>query len=165
MKLLGEFNPSLQNKCYAHPVRCVYGKAPTLAAVRRDYGEQVAVDWLVIELNDYQDFVGVKEEGKTTFDVINELSKMILGRYYYLKLSEIMLFLQKLKYGDYGEMYGRVDAVRILRALKLFITDRNEIIDKHEQEESSRKRIAAKKNAISYQEYLARKNKTQYKAI
>lgn len=165
MKLLGEFNPSLQNKCYAHPVRCVYGKAPTLAAVRRDYGEQVAVDWLVIELNDYQNFVGVKEEGKTTFDVINELSKMILGRYYYLKLSEIMLFLQKLKYGDYGEMYGRVDAVRILRALRLFITDRNEIIDRHEQEENSRKRIAAKKNAISYQEYLARKAKKGNKTI
>ena len=146
-------------------MRCIKGKAPTLAVVRRDYGEQVAVDWLAIELNDYQNFVGVKEEGKATFDVINELSKMILGRYYYLKLSEIMLFLQKLKYGDYGEMYGRIDAVRILRTLRQFITDRNEIIDRHDQEENSRKRIAAKKNAISYQEYLARKNKTQYKAI
>lgn len=136
-----------------------------MAVVRRDYGEQVAVDWLAIELNDYQNFVGVKEEGKATFDVVSELSKMILGRYYYLKLSEIMLFLQKLKYGDYGEMYGRIDAVRILRALRLFITDRNEIIDRHEQKENSRKRIEAKKNAISYQEYLAMKAKKENKTI
>lgn len=165
MKLLGKFNPSLQSKCYANPMRCVKGSAPTLAVVRRDYGEQVAVDWLAIELNDYQNFVGVKEEDKATFDVVSELSKMILGRYYYLKLSEIMLFLQKLKYGDYGEMYGRIDAVRILRALRLFTTDRNEIIDRHDQEESSRKRIEAKKNAISYQEYLARKAKKENKTI
>lgn len=146
-------------------MRCVKGSAPTLAVVRRDYGEQVAVDWLAIELNDYQNFVGVKEEGKATFDVVSELSKMILGRYYYLKLSEIMLFLQKLKYGDYGEMYGRIDAVRILRALRLFITDRNEIIDRHEQEENRRKRIETKKNAISYQEYLAMKAKKENKTI
>lgn len=164
-ELLGKFNPSLQSKCYANPIRCVKGSAPTLAVVRRDYGEQVAVDWLAIELNDYQNFVGVKEEGKATFDVVSELSKMILGRYYYLKLSEIMLFLQKLKYGDYGEMYGRIDAVRILRALRLFITDRNEIIDRHEQKENSRKRIEAKKNAISYQEYLAMKAKKENKTI
>ena len=155
-ELLERFNPSLQYKCFAHPERCVSGKAPTLAIVNRDYGEQVAVDWLTIELNDYQNFVGVKEENKATFDVVCELSRMILGRYYFLKLSELMLFFQKLKYGDYGEMYGCVDAVRILRALRSFVFDRNIIIDKLEQAERERKQEEDRKNAISYEEHIER---------
>lgn len=156
MELLERFNPSLQYKCYAHPERCVSGSAPTLAEVNRDYGEQVALDWIVIELNDYQGFVGVKEENKAKLDVVCGLSRMILGRYYYLNLSELMLFFQKLKYGDYGEMYGCVDAVRILRALRSFVFDRNIIIDKMEQAERERKQEEDRKNAISYEEYIER---------
>lgn len=164
-ELLKKFNPSVQHRCYAYPERCVSGSAPTLAVVNRDYGELVAVDWLTIELNDYQNFIGVKEENKAALDVVRELSRMIFGRYYYLNLSELMLFFQRLKYGDYGEMYGYVDAVRILRALRSFVVERNGIIERLEQEESEKKRASERKNAISYQEYLARKDKMQNKAI
>lgn len=156
-ELLERFNPSVQHKCYAHPARCISGNAPTLGAVGREYGEQVAVDWLTIELNDYQNFVGVKEENKAPLDVVSELSRMIFGRYYYLKLSELMLFFQRLKYGDYGEMYGYVDAVRILRALRSFMVERNVIIERLEQEEREKKRASERKNAISYEEHLRRK--------
>ncbi|WP_315254317.1 DUF6633 family protein [Segatella oulorum] len=158
-ELLEKFNPSVQHKCYAYPERCVSGKAPTLAVVNRDYGEQVVIDWLTIELNDYQNFIGVKEENKATLDVVCELSKMILGRYYFLKLSELMLFFQKLKYGDYGEMYGCVDAMRILRALRAFVVDRNNIIDRMEQTEREKKREEERKNAISHEEYIERKKR------
>lgn len=164
-ELLERFNPSVQHKCYKHPARCISGNAPTLGEVGRLYGEQVAVDWLKIELNDYQNFVGVKEDNKAALDVVSELSRMILGRYYFLKLSELMLFFQRLKYGDYGEMYGYVDAVRILRALRSFVVERNVIIERLEQEEREKKRASERKNAISYQEYLARKYKMQNKAI
>lgn len=153
-ELLEKFNPSVQHKCYAYPERCVSGSAPTLAVVGRDYGEQVAVDWLTVELNDYQNFVGVKEENKATLYVVCELSRMILGRYYYLKLSELMLFFQKLKYGDYGEMYGCVDAVRILRALRSFVVERNIIIDRLEQASREKKLEAERKSVIPYEEYV-----------
>lgn len=156
-ELLERFNPSVQHKCYEHPARCISGNAPTLGAVGRDYGELVAVDWLTIELNDYQNFIGVKEENKATLDVVCELSRMILGRYYFLKLSELMLFFQRLKYGDYGEMYGCIDAVRILRALRSFMVERNVIIERLEQEEREKKRASERKNAISYEEHLRRK--------
>lgn len=155
-ELLERFNPSVQHMCYKHHVRCISGNAPTLGGVGRVYGVQVAVDWLTIELNDYQNFVGVKEENKAELDVVRELSRMIFGRYYFLKLSEMMLFFQQLKYGDYGEMYGYVDAVRILRALRSFIEERNVIIERLEQEEKEKKRASERKNAISYEEYLRR---------
>ena len=60
-----------------------------------------------------------------------------------------MLFFQRLKYGDYGEMYGSVDAVRILRALKNFMYDRNRIIDKVAQEEREKAEAESLKNAIT----------------
>ena len=149
----------MQGKCYAWPERCVSGNAPTLGAVGRDYGEQVALDWLTIELNDYQNFVGVKEEGKASLDVVRELSRMVFRRYRYLKLSELLLFFQRLKYGDYGEMYGYVDAVRVLRALRSFMTDRNAIVERLEQEERERKQERESRDAISYEEHLRMKER------
>lgn len=151
----------MQQECYSYPERCITGKAPTLAVINRDYGEQVAIDWLVIELNDYQNFVGVKEENKATYGVVREMSKMILKRFFYLKLSELMLFFQRLKYGDYGEMYGCIDAVRILRGLRAFIDDRNAIVEKIEQEKRERQREEDKKNAVSYEEYCKIKKEKQ----
>lgn len=158
-KLLEVYNPSIQSLCAHYPKRCVAGKAPTLTQVNNNYGSQVAIDWLVIEINDYQNFVGVKEDNKATKEVVVGLSKMIINRYYYLKLSELMLFFQKLKYGDYGEMYGCVDAVRILRALSTFVKDRNAIIDSVKSDEEKAKCEEIRKNAISYEEYLALKRK------
>lgn len=147
----------MQGKCYVWPERCVNGRAPTLGAIGRDYGKQVAVDWLTIELNDYQNFVGVKADAKASLAVVSELSRMIMRRFRYLKLSELMLFFQRLKYGDYGEMYGCVDAVRILRALRSFMVDRNSIIERLEQEKRERKMKRDSLNAISYEEYLRMK--------
>ena len=152
-RLLEVYNPAEQVTVANNPTHCVMCDSPSLARVKTEYGEQVAYDWLAIELNDYQNFVGVKEENKASYEVISELAKMIHNRYYYLKLTEVMLFFQRLKYGDYGEMYGCIDAVRILRALHSFIDDRNVLIDKEQarlREERYRKEMV---NAVSREEY------------
>ena len=64
-----------------------------------------------------------------------------------------MLFFQRLKYGDYGEMFGCIDSVKILRALRSFIDDRNALIDRALaiQREEQRKKDAA--TAVSREEY------------
>lgn len=151
--LLKAFNPSEQTALACNPTFCVTCEAPTLATVRKEYGEQVANDWLAIELDDYQNFVGVKEDNKASYAVIKELSRMIQNRYYYLKLTEIMLFFQRLKYGDYGEMFGCVDAVRILRAFKAFVDDRNILIDRELSRQREEQHKEDMKNAISREEY------------
>jgi len=135
------------------------GTAPTLAEVRKDYGVCVVMDWLKIELNDYQNFVGVKEDNKMALDSVGELCQMIVNRYYYLKLSEFMLFLNKMKYGDYGEVYGTIDPVRILRSLRSFVDDRNTIIDRVEQRRREEEDERSRKNAVTYEEYLKMKKK------
>ena len=46
--------------------------------------------------------------------------------------------------------------MRILRALRLFMEERNVIIERLEQEERERKRAEERNNAISYEEHLRR---------
>lgn len=151
--LLEAYSPSEQTVVASDPISCVMCDAPTLAKVKNEYGEQVVYDWLAIELDDYQNFVGVKEDNKATYDVIKELSRMIHNRYYYLKLTEMMLFFQRLKYGDYGEMFGCVDAVRILKAIKAFVDDRNILIDKGLVMQREKQYEQYKEKAISRDEY------------
>ena len=59
------------------------------------------------------------------------------------------MFFCKLKYGDYGEVFGYVDLVRILKALASFVEYRNTIISRLEQEKFKRKKEEDSKNAIS----------------
>ena len=157
IELMKTYNPSLQVRCGMYPERCVMGKAPTLAEIRRDYGEDVAKKWLVIELNDFNSFVGVSEERKMDVNLMQSVSDMIIARYFYLKLSEILLFFQKLKFGEYGEMYGGVDALRIMRAMKSFIEERNIIIDREEKRKRKEEERGWKNTCITREEYERRK--------
>lgn len=153
VKLMQVYNPSEQVRFARYPERCVMGGAPTLAEVSRDYGRGIAKRWLVIELNDFNNFVGVKEDKKPSVAVMDEIAEMIINRYYFLKLSEVMLFFQGLKYGDYGEMFGLVDAVRILRAFRSFLDVRVCIIASEEQRMREEMESRERKNAISYDDY------------
>ena len=153
-ELLSQYNPSIQTKCIKYPERCISGNAPTLIALKKMYGEELPIDWLKLEINDFLNYVGVKEDNKLVPEKINELSELILARFYYLKLSELLLFFCKLKYGDYGEVYGYVDPMRILKALKSFVEYRNTIISRLEQEEYFKRLEEESKNAVSYSEYL-----------
>lgn len=157
-KLMAIYNPDEQNRFASYPDRCVNGNSPTLSNVSRDYGKQVSSDWLVLELNDYQNFVGVKEDRKAPLEVIRSTASMVYQKYHFLKLSELMLFFHKLKMGDYGEMYGCVDATRILRALRSFMDDRCSLILRAEQEQRDMERAINKQKAISFEEYKCRNN-------
>jgi len=152
-RLLAAFNPSVQAEIASNPTYCIMTEGPTLVSVKMEYGEQVSVDWLVLEINDFQNFVGVKEEGKATYEVVKELAQMILNRFYDLKLTEIMLFFQRMKYGDYGEMYGCVDSVRILKALRLFVGYRNNLIDMEEGKRRAEQYERDRAKAVSREEY------------
>lgn len=137
-------------------------QSPTLAQVKNLYGEDVVKKWLVIELNDFNSFVGVSEERKMNIDVMKLVAEMIVGRYYYLKLLELSLFFFKLKCGEYGEMYGGIDPMRIMSAMRLFINDRNIIIDREDRRKQEEKRKEDMKNAITYEEYARRKKESMH---
>lgn len=152
--LLETYSPSELTRFSRYPERCVLGNSPTLAVVNRDYGEQVAVDWLRIELNHYQNSVGVKEDNKADMLLMKETADEILHRYYFLKLSELMLFFNRLRFGDYGKVYGCVDVAFIVQSLRKFLEERAAILNREQSRLDELKREEDRKKAISREEYL-----------
>ena len=150
---LEKFNPSEQFKYAQHPIWCVMGHTPTLAKIKAEFGQQVVIDWLVIALNDYQNFVGVREDRKVSSGILVSTATMIANRYYFLTIADFMLFFQRLKYGDYGEMYGGVDMVRLLRSIGSYLEDRAVLIAKEEMRLREEKDKEERAKAISRAEW------------
>lgn len=140
-------------KCITMAERCVMASAPTLYDIAREYGKNIAVKWLIVELNDYNNFAGVKEEGKQSLAQLRQTALIIVSKYGYLKLSELLLFFGRLKSGDYCQMYGTIDPVKILRALGAFLNDRNLIIEKAESKALSKQLEEQARKGVSYNEY------------
>ena len=68
-----------------------------------------------------------------------------------------MLFFSRFKAGRYGRFYGNVDPMVITSALVVFRRERAEAIAKHEAEEREKEREMQASEAISYEEYMKRK--------
>lgn len=135
---------------------CIQGEHPILSIVNRQHGVNVTAAWIVQQLFDLSEFCGCKE--KLSRRMLEQTAKMIAGEFYYLKVTEVMLFMYRMKLGDYGKFYGSVDPIVILSSLRQFVKWRNEHIDRYEAEDRQRQREKWKKDAISRVEYERRKN-------
>lgn len=155
-ELLKQYNPSLQPKYCQYPKRCILGKAPTLHDIKALYGAKTVESWLIIQLNDFNESVNFKEDKKIQIPNMVQIARMTIAKFYYLKLSEVMLFFFNLKLGEYGKLYGRIDTITFFTALKQFFTYRGELIDQAIKEKQRAERDEAEKHAISYEEYCKR---------
>ena len=153
------YNPAMQVKYCSYPVRCVMGNAPTLAKVRKEYGTQTALDWLRVQINDYQNYVAVKDDNEMPTEVANEVAALILEDFYYLKMTEIMLFFRWLKTGRYGELYGRINPQTFFCKLREFVRERNDIIFHEENKRRLKEEMLQAKKAITYSEWQKMKQK------
>lgn len=135
------------------------GNAPTLAKVRKEYGKQTALDWLRVQINDYQNYVAVKDDNEMPTEVANEVAALILADFYYLKMTEIMLFFRWLKTGRYGELYGRINPQTFFCKLRDFVRERNDIIFHEENKRRLEEEMLQAKKAITYSEWQKMKQK------
>lgn len=108
------------------------GDYPTLTDIRLAYGNRFPEQWLAAQIADVTLFVGAKNLDKRQQA---QLAGIIAAEYHYLKVTELLVFFYWLKTGRYGHFYGNADPQVILRALRAFIPDRNEIIAEAEQRE------------------------------
>ncbi len=155
-RFLGVFTPDLQTFAARQWVRAYKGTAPTLEAVAAGYGEDTAVVWICIQLENVNLFAGVKE--KMPVSRQKELSRLMLTEYPYLKVSELLLFFHRLKCGRYGRFYGSVDALFISSALLQFLAERRKELSRIEEEQQRQsKAVPAVHEGITYEEYLRRK--------
>jgi hypothetical protein len=92
---------------------------------------------------------------------IKELALMIANEYWWMKVSELMLFFYRFKAGMYGKFYGAVDPMVITSSLIQFVEYRSKFFDKIDSEEN-KKRLEAdsKRETISYEEYCHRVGKS-----
>jgi len=149
--LIANYTNIQMSRC-RNVVRCVECQSPSLAVMRKEYGEKVVETFVIVAIYDLSEFVGCRE--KITEFQAKQTAQMILGQYYYLKVTEIMLFFYWLKCGRYGEFYGTVDGQKILGAFTLFLRDRQDIRRKIEREKENERLEAEKKNALTFEEWI-----------
>lgn len=144
-------SPAVQSDIAVSPYNCMFGNFPTLSQLRKDYGKNAPLAWLIPQLKDLSEFCGVKE--KITVEQLQSLAKVITSEFGYLKTSEVMLFLHLMKSGRYGQFYGAIDPMKITTALRTFLADRNDYFYRLEQNRKERKQDEARQGAVTYEEY------------
>lgn len=148
------FNPDAQQGITAQNTEhCFFADYPTLAKIRTAYGDKMPQIWLAPQLLDLSEFCGVKE--KLSQRQLEDLASVIAGEFFYLKVSELLLFFRWFKAGRYGRFYGNVDPLVITTALRDFCTERAEVIDRHEREMASQqaKEQATKGETMTLEEW------------
>lgn len=153
------FNPDNQvTLAKRHNDSWITADVPTLALLNQTYGKTASVQWLVVQIYNLSEFCGCKDKLSTA--QIHELSRIIDTSYYHLKLTELMMFFFNFKMGKYGKFYGAVDPMVITCALREFMDERNSRIDQVENERRRKQEEKEMENAVSYEEYLKMKEKT-----
>lgn len=162
-KFLTLFNPDLQMKVCKDSQLCFFGDAPVLSELNMAYGEMTATMWLVPQLYDLSEYCGCKEklQGKP----LEECASVIATEFYWLKVSELMLFFHRFKSGRYGRFYGSVDPLVITTSLRAFLNERNNAIAEQEEYESKKEREESEKNSITYEEYRKKSGKKDAPSI
>ena len=153
-KVLLQYNPSRQTEIAADPERAFTEQCPTLAELRRDYGENAPIMWLVAQLNDLNEYAGAK---KMDAPQMKAAARVLYADSYYLTLAEWMLFLYHVKAGKYGKFFGTVDALQLGVWLQSFKRERNDAHERRERSENVQRINAGRAEAVSYEEYLRRR--------
>lgn len=136
------------------------GDYPTLTDIREAYGPTFPTQWLIPQIVDVSLFVGVKNLDQRQQ---MQLAQVIATEYHYLKITELLLFFYRFKTGRYGRFYGAVDPLVVTSALHEFIFERNEMLDRYEQEDREAREAEERKRnpPLTYEQWLEIKNKSQ----
>ena len=150
-KFLSTFNPDVQRDICGNPDVCFFGGAPTLGQLNATYGSQTAAMWLVPQLYNLSEYCGCKD--KLEGNPLKECASVIATEFYFLSVSELMLFFRRFKSGRYGRFYGSVDPLVITTSLREFLQERAYAYERRKREERDRRREEEMKYAVSWPQY------------
>lgn len=152
------FNPSKQNEYCRRLERCFTGGAPSLNLLEIAYSPAVAESWIECQLKDLSEFSGCKE--KLTVQQIEQIGQTICLHFGDFKVTELMIFFQRFKAGQYGKFYGAVDGLVVTEALQEFRPERIDYlkklqrnIEKRERDHLERERLNRSKDLMTKQEW------------
>lgn len=94
--------------------------------------------YLMIEtwLLDFNAFAGVNN--KLDANQISQLAMLIYSEAYGLNFAELGLFFNRIKKGEYGQLYGAVDPIKIMVFLGQFLNQRQDSIEAINRESSDK---------------------------
>lgn len=156
-----KFNPDAQLELCRDANDCFFGDYSSLAVIRKDFGDNAPTAWLIPQLLNLSEYCGCKD--KLNAMQLKECASIIAREFYFLKVSEIMLFFYRFKSGRYGRFYGSIDPLVITSSLREFLKERSYSIEEHERKIKTAEMDLMKKDAITYEEYLSRKKENQLK--
>lgn len=159
LELLKDYSPDLQTKIalrgHTAGSLALNKQIPSLALVRRVYGEETAKIWIETQIVVLSDNTEVKV--KLTEEQTMKLSSLILAFFYHLNLGELAYFFGRLRSGAYGKFYGSITQDSITSALRAYekerMTEISEIESKRQQEIMWNKREKWAREAVSREEY------------
>jgi len=146
-----KFSPAKQLEICNNMELCFFGDFPTLSELNQVYYDGMTVEWLMPQLTNLSEYCGCKD--KLTISQLHQCAFVIASEFYWLKVSEIMLFCHFFKSAKYGRFYGSVDPLVITSALRMFINDRDNAYFKREMKMNEQKRLQEKNGCITWDEY------------
>ena len=157
---LNIFHVSRQAELTHDASRCIFGDAPTLSQVNATYGRGTTEEWLTYQLWAVSRYAGIDE--KLAGVQVQEMAKLIVQTWHWLKVSEMMLFFRRFKTGRYGQFYGRFDPLILMAALREFIRERNEMYARRETEDMMEADRRMRAEAVPMDEVRKRLASGQY---
>lgn len=157
---LNKFNADFQLKVASDKRKAFLTEdSPTLTQLKHAYSIADACLWIQSHLENLNDYCNVKE--KMSAAIMESLALSIISKYHYLKTSELMLFFHEFKMGEYGELYGAVDPLKITSALKEFMKYRNTCLSAYESEKKSQELLKPIAGVVSREEFERLKKKAE----
>ena len=138
-----QFSPDYQFKICNDADSCYFGNYPTLAKLQTEYGKNAAMAFIIPHLQDLATYCGCS--AKLDEKQYTECAFVISAEFYYLKITELMLFCHRFKSGRYGRFYGSVDPMVITTSLRDFLKERATAYRNHINEEEERREMEHRK--------------------
>lgn len=153
-------NPNTQTSFGENPKSAIMGDYPTLNDIDMAYGKGFSTEWLVVQIDNLSMHTGARN---LTKEQQLELARILAVEYRHLKVTEMLLFFYRFKTGRYGRFYGSVDPMVITCAIREFVSERGQMIDRYMQEEREEQQEQERRSnpPMTREEYERIKN--QYK--
>lgn len=151
LDFLNKYNADFLGRNKLKVKDCFFGEYPTLAELNSMFDNRFSSAWLMAQLYDLSEYCGCKE--KLSGVPLKQCAGIIASDYYYLKVTELMLFFRRFKSGAFERFYGVIDPLVITISLRSFVKDRAAAYRKKEQEKEAEERREWQKNAVTWEEY------------
>lgn len=118
-------------------------KTPSLAGIRREYGEEKAEAYIkiwTIELNEVLNVTRPLTEAQ-----IDEFASLLISEFWAVSIADLYLVFKTAKLGGYGELYGSLSIDKMLGWFRKYYDERQNIAASINREKHSKTKYIEEK--------------------